>query len=145
VNTLDAMVGHRDRRYRRFGWASARMDDVAAFAPARLTALLVTAVRPRAAGAIWRAVRVQAPSHPSPNAGVAEAAFAAALGVRLGGINRYGELTEYRPALGVGRPVETADIARAVALSKSVTTGLVVVLIGAGIMSRALSPARSAR
>ena len=145
VNTLDAMVGHRDRRYRRFGWASARMDDVAALAPARLTALLVTAVRPRAAGAIWRAVRVQAPLHPSPNAGVAEAAFAAALGVRLGGVSRYGELTEHRPALGVGRPVETADIARAVALSKSVTSGLVVLLIGAGILSRALSPARSAR
>ena len=48
VNTMDAMVGHRDDRYRRYGWASARLDDVAAFVPARLTVLLVAAVRPRA-------------------------------------------------------------------------------------------------
>src|SRR5580704_16271214 len=62
VNTMDAMVGHRSDRYRRYGWASARLDDVAAFAPARLTALLVAMVRPRTSRAIWRAVRTQAPA-----------------------------------------------------------------------------------
>jgi adenosylcobinamide-phosphate synthase len=137
VNTLDAMVGHRSRRYRHFGWASARMDDIAAFVPARVTALLVAAVRPRAAGDIHRAVRVQARLHPSPNAGVAEAAFAAALGVRLGGTNRYGEETEHRPALGRGRPVETYDIGRAVALSKAVTMALVGLLTGAAVVGAA--------
>ena len=85
VNTLDAMVGHRNERYEHFGWASARLDDVANLVPARLTALLVAACRPAAVPAIWRAVRADAPAHPSPNAGVAEAAFAAALGVQLGG------------------------------------------------------------
>jgi adenosylcobinamide-phosphate synthase len=128
VNTMDAMVGYRDDRFLRYGWASARLDDVAAFVPARLTALLVAAVRPRTAGAIWRAVRTQAPSHPSPNAGVAEAAFAAALDLRLGGLNRYGAGTEHRPALGTGRPVEPSDIARAVELSDDVCHALALVL-----------------
>src|SRR5204863_6463621 len=75
VNTLDAMVGHRSARYARFGWAAARLDDGAAWVPARLTAVLVALVRPRAARLVWQAVRRDAPAHPSPNAGVAEAAF----------------------------------------------------------------------
>ncbi len=100
VNTMDAMVGYRDDRYLRYGWASARLDDVAAFVPARLTAFLVAMVRPRAAPAIWRAVRDQAPSHPSPNAGVAEAAFAAALDLRLGGVSRYRDKIEHRAGAG---------------------------------------------
>jgi adenosylcobinamide-phosphate synthase len=124
VNTLDAMVGHRNNRYERFGWASARLDDVAAWLPSRMTALLVAAARPGRAADVWRAVRHQAPAHPSPNAGVAEAAFAAALGVRLGGMNSYGDRTERRPVLGSGRPVDVADIERACRLSRDVTVGL---------------------
>ena len=133
VNTLDAMVGHRSVRYQRFGWASARADDVAAWLPARITAVLVAAVRPGSAGEIWRAVRTQAPSHPSPNAGVAEAAFAAALGVRLGGINRYGERVEQRPQLGFGSAVTTADIDRARRLSRDVTVALGLLIAGLGL------------
>ena len=133
VNTLDAMVGHRSPRYERFGWASARLDDVAGWLPARATAALVVAVRPAAAGAVWRAVREQAPAHPSPNAGVAEAAFAAALGLRLGDVNRYGDRVELRPPLGDGRPPEPADIARAVALSRDVTLALVAALLLWGV------------
>jgi adenosylcobinamide-phosphate synthase len=124
VNTLDAMVGHRSPRYAEFGWASARLDDVAGWIPARVTAVLVAAVRPRAAPAVWTAVRSQAPAHPSPNAGVAEAAFAAALGLRLGGENRYGDRVELRPPLGTGRPPEAHDIARAVDLSRDVSYAL---------------------
>jgi len=100
VNTLDSMVGHRDARYRRFGWASARVDDAANLVPARVTAVLVAAVRPKEAGAIWEAVRRDAGEHPSPNAGVVEAAFAAALGLRLGGTNHYRGRAEERPLLG---------------------------------------------
>jgi adenosylcobinamide-phosphate synthase len=121
VNTLDAMVGNRSPRYARFGWAAARADDVAGWVPARLTALLVVAVRPRAAGAVLAAVRHQAGAHPSPNAGVAEAAFAAALGVRLGGCNVYSGRPEHRVTLGTGAPPRAADIARAVRLSRDVT------------------------
>ena len=120
INTLDAMVGHRSPRYERFGWASARLDDGANFVPARMTAVLVALARPRRAAAVQRAVLRDAPSHPSPNAGVSEAAFAAALGVRLGGESQYGERREVRPSLGDGRPPERHDIARAVRLSSDV-------------------------
>jgi adenosylcobinamide-phosphate synthase len=128
ANTLDAMVGHRSPRYRNYGWASARLDDVAAWIPARATAALVAAVRPRAAGAVWTAVRDQAPAHPSPNAGVAEAAFAAALGLVLGGENTYGDRVEVRPPLGTGRPAEPADIGGAVRLSRDVSLALAAAL-----------------
>jgi adenosylcobinamide-phosphate synthase len=134
VNTMDAMVGYQNDRYLRYGWASARLDDVAAFVPARLTAALVALVRPSAAGAIWRAVRTQAPSHPSPNSGVAEAAFAAALDIRLGGVNRYRDKCERRPALGTGRDVEPGDIGRAVELCRDVSTALALVLAAAGLL-----------
>ena len=128
VNTLDAMVGHRSLRYERFGWASARLDDLAGLIPARVTAALVAAVRPRTATHVARAVREDAPSHPSPNAGIAEAAFAAALGLRLGGTNRYGQRVEHRPALGDGRTPARVDIRAAVRLSRDVTGALVALL-----------------
>jgi adenosylcobinamide-phosphate synthase len=129
INTLDAMVGHRSTRYERFGWASARADDVANWIPARVTAALVVAVRPGRAGEVWRAVREDAPGHPSPNSGVAEAAWAGALGVRLGGTNRYGTRFEVRPALGAGPGPGAADIARASALSRDVTAALGALLV----------------
>ncbi len=128
VNTLDSMVGHRSARYANYGWASARLDDLLAWVPARLTAALVALVRPRAARAVWSAVRTQAPAHPSPNAGVAEAAFAAALGVRLGGANRYGDRVEERPPLGWGRAPGVEDIGAAVRLSGDVTAALAAAL-----------------
>jgi adenosylcobinamide-phosphate synthase len=133
VNTLDAMVGHRSARYARFGWAAARLDDAAAWVPARLTAVLVVSVRPRSAAAVWHAVRRDAPAHPSPNAGVAEAAFAAALGVHLGGRNRYGDQVETRPDLGAGRPPEPADIDAAIRLATDVGWALAGGLGAAGL------------
>ena len=135
VNTMDAMVGHRSDRYRRYGWASARLDDVAAWVPARATAALVMAVRPRRAAAVWTAVRHQAPAHPSPNAGVAEAAFAAALDVSLGGTNRYGSALERRPTLGTGTAPGAGDIGRAVSLSLDVGQALTVALVGVAVGS----------
>jgi adenosylcobinamide-phosphate synthase len=131
VNTLDSMVGHRSDRYGRYGWASARLDDVVAWLPARATAVLVAAVRPAAAGAVWRTVRRDAPAHPSPNAGVAEAAFAAALGLRLGGTNRYGDRVEHRAGLGDGRPPLAADVHHAVRLSRDVSLALAAALTAA--------------
>jgi adenosylcobinamide-phosphate synthase len=132
VNTLDSMVGHRSARYERFGWASARLDDAMAWVPARLMSVAVATVRPKAARAVWRAVRRDAPAHPSPNAGVAEAAFAAALGVRLGGTNRYGDRGEDRPPLGTGRAPEAGDIAAAVRLARDLRWAVVVALGAAG-------------
>jgi adenosylcobinamide-phosphate synthase len=137
VNTLDAMVGHRSARYHRYGWASARLDDVAGYLPARLTASLVGLARPRRAAAIWQAIRTQASAHPSPNAGVAEAAFAVALGLRLGGRNRYGSRVEDRPVLGAGRLPTGADIARAVRLSADVSLLLAGLLAAAAVADAA--------
>jgi len=136
VNTMDAMVGHRSTRYQAYGWASARLDDAAGYLPARLTAALVAGVRPGHTADIWRAVHDQAPGHPSPNAGVAEAAFAAALGLRLGGCNRYGERVEHRPWLGQGRPAARSDIQPAVRLSDDVNWLLTAVLAAAGLAAR---------
>ena len=143
ANTLDALVGYRSSRYERFGWASARVDDVMNFAPARLTALLVLAVRPRQATRVWRVVRRDARAHPSPNAGVAEAAFAAALGLRLGGESSYGGVPETRPFLGDGRVPERDDIARAVRLSHDVGTAASVALGVSALSLRARARARA--
>jgi adenosylcobinamide-phosphate synthase len=133
VNTVDSMIGRRSPRYRHYGWAGARLDDAAAWIPARVTAAVVAAVRPRSAGAVWQAVRREAPRHPSPNAGVAEAAFAAALGLRLGGENRYDDRVEIRPPLGGGRPPELRDIEEAVRLSSQVGTTVALLLAAFGL------------
>jgi adenosylcobinamide-phosphate synthase len=197
INTLDAMVGYRSPRYLRFGWASARLDDVANWIPARVTAALTiacAAVVPVVPGPAGQAPVVPVPAgqapvvpgpegpapeaplpgtsaqgppaggrlaagpvrrsasalravlrdggrHPSPNAGRCEAAFAGALGVRLGGTNVYGGVTEVRPGLGEGRTPEPDDIRRAIRLSRAVTmaaTGLAVLiaLTGGGRRTR---------
>ncbi len=121
VNTLDAMVGHKSARYRRYGWASARLDDVAGWPGARLTAALAALAGDDARGAV-RAWRADAAAHPSPNAGPVEASFAGALGVRLGGTLSYAGRVEHRAVLNGerGRPVDVPDIERAVRLSRRV-------------------------
>ena len=126
ANTLDAMIGHRSPRYERFGWAAARFDDVLNYVPARVTGLLVAACAPVVGGsprAALRAWRRDAARHPSPNAGVVEASFAGALGIRLGGPTQYAHQLEIRPTLGDGRTPEVADLARAVRLSRAVQAG----------------------
>ena len=139
VNTLDAMVGHRSPRYELFGWAAARLDDVANWLPARITAALTVASAPLAGGSARGALRAwlrDGAAHPSPNSGRCEAAAAGALGVRLGGRNVYGSRIEVRPALGDGRPPDSGDIRRAVRLSRAVWT-TAAVLASAGRLARA--------
>jgi len=92
VNTLDSMIGHRDKHYEFFGKCAARLDDVASFIPARVTALLLVC----AAWTLhldwrgaWRIVWRDGGKHRSPNAGRPEATMAGALGVRVGGTNFY--------------------------------------------------------
>lgn len=133
INTMDAMVGHHSDRYENYGWAGARLDDVANWVPARVAAVLVAVARPSTASAVRLAVTTQASAHPSPNAGVVEAAFAGALGVRLGGRNRYGDRVEDRPILGSGRSVRVDDIEAAVRLSRDVVTYLAVALALIGL------------
>jgi adenosylcobinamide-phosphate synthase len=140
INTMDAMVGHRSTRYARFGWASARADDVANFVPARVTAALVMLVRPGRARAVWEVVRSDAGAHPSPNAGVAEAAFAAALDRELGGPLRYGDRHEDRPRLGRGPRPAPADIDAAIRLADDVERALALGLLAAGAFVWLTSP-----
>ena len=117
INTMDAMVGRRNERYGNFGWAAARLDDVANYVPARIFAGLVVVLCPHRAREIIAAVRRDAPAHPSPNAGVAEAALAAALGRRLGGPLRYGDTEENRPLLGDGPRPDPDDVPEAVRIA----------------------------
>ncbi|PID54377.1 MAG: cobalamin biosynthesis protein [Micrococcales bacterium] len=131
VNTLDAMIGHRDQRYRRFGTAAARLDDAMAWAPARLTAVLCCVAAGRRAPAAWRAVRRDHGAHPSPNGGWCEAAWAGALGVRLGGRNTYpGGRVEHRGYLGDGRDPAPGDIRPAARLVRAVTVLGTVAAVG---------------
>lgn len=114
ANTLDSAWGHRDARYRRFGWCAARADDALAYLPARLAAALLVVLggHPlRTLRAWWR----DAHRHASPNAGRAEAAMAGALDVRLGGSNRYDGEPHDGPLFHAGgRPPQAMDIVRAV-------------------------------
>jgi adenosylcobinamide-phosphate synthase len=128
VNTLDSMVGHRSPRYARFGWAAARLDDAANYVAARMTAALVVVCAPVVGGspsAAARAWRRDAARHPSPNAGVVEAAFAGALNVRLGGPTAYRYELQIRPTLGEGVPPSVVDLHRAVRLSRAVQAAAV--------------------
>lgn len=107
VNTLDSLFGHRNERYREFGWCAARMDDLWNWAPARLTAALIWLVAALTPGLSardsWRAVGQDAARQPSPNSGYPEAAVAGALGVQLGGLNYYGGVPHHKATLGVPR------------------------------------------
>lgn len=124
ANTLDAMVGHRNERHLQFGWAAARLDDLLNWPVARVGAALAAALAPSAGGSsrrTWRTVRRDGGSHPSPNAGRMEAAFAGALDLRLGGANRYGNRVERRPSLGSGAAPAPADVRRAIRLARAVS------------------------
>ncbi|MBF6620810.1 MAG: cobalamin biosynthesis protein [Patulibacter sp.] len=151
LNTMDAMVGHRSERYARYGWAAARADDVAGWPAARAAALLTVVAAPTVrdlrrpegpggATAAWRVWRRDGSRHPSPNAGQVEAAFAGALGVRIGGRNVYGGRTEDRPRLGDvpgARDPDATDLARAARLSLRVgTLAAVVAAAGALVVPR---------
>jgi len=139
VNTLDSMVGHRDERYVDFGWASARLDDVANWIPARLTALLLivaSGLCTRSGDRIrngWCVVWRDGGKHPSPNSGRPEAAMAGVLGVRLGGTNYYDGVANDRPILGDGRRVLVVEDITLAAQLMAVAS-LLGVMIGAGIL-----------
>lgn len=114
LNTMDAMVGHRSERYRHFGTVAAWLDDVANYVPARLFAAAVAVAA--TAPVVLRDAVADGRPHPSPNAGVAEASVARALGISIGGPLRYGDRLEQRPTLGVGRAATPGDVVDAVAL-----------------------------
>jgi adenosylcobinamide-phosphate synthase len=127
VNTLDSMFGHQDERYLQFGWAAARIDDLANYVPARCTAplaciaALLLRLRP---GLAARTLLCDGRKHDSPNAGLTEAAMAGALGVQLGGVNYYDGQPSVKPTIGEAiEPLSPRHIRLANALM-FVTAGL---------------------
>ena len=135
ANTLDAMVGHRSARYERFGWAAARVDDLLNLPGSRLTAVLGTVLGPDPRGA-WRAWRRDAAGHPSPNAGPVEAAFAGALGIRLGGTNDYGGRIEHRALMGDGPAPDRAGLEQARVLARRIGTAAALAAAGVALLRR---------
>jgi adenosylcobinamide-phosphate synthase len=122
VSTLDSMVGYRNDRYRHFGWAAARLDDLAAFVPARLAWLLIGLAASMTGERPWNALRIgwrDGRKHPSPNAGWGEAAMAGALSIRLGGPATYGGVPGFKPLLGEpDHPIGRATVRRSVRLMR---------------------------
>jgi adenosylcobinamide-phosphate synthase len=112
VNTADSLIGHREPRWKDFGWAAARTDDVMNLAPARLAGALIAT----AGGGGWRVMIRDARRHASPNAGWPEAAMAGALGVRLGGPVAYEGVMTDRPVFGEGSEPSVVDLRRALAI-----------------------------
>lgn len=113
INTADSLIGHREPRWRAFGWAAARTDDLLNLVPARLSGLLLCL----AAGRGWRTMWQDAGNHASPNAGWPEAAMAGALGLRLAGPIAYDGAVHDKPWIGDGRPdAATRDIRQALAI-----------------------------
>lgn len=124
LNTLDAMVGHRNERYSRFGMAAARLDDAADWIPARITGALACLLAPVVGGdrgRAWRIMRRDARNHPSPNGGWCESAWAGALDVQLGGRNVYFSRVEERGLLGDGPRPRAAELRKAARLVTAVT------------------------
>lgn len=136
INTLDSMIGHRTARYEEFGWASARIDDLANLAPARLSGLLFSLAAGRDAGRALTVMARDARAHRSPNAGWPEAAMAGALGIRLSGPRVYGDRVAPEPWLnGTAPDPGPQDLARGLGLYRramAIAAGLIALIAGMG-------------
>lgn len=133
VNTMDSMVGYKNDRYQYYGTAAARLDDLVNLIPARLSALLMMAahalvkrnrkwqgVQRQSFIDVWRIYRRDCHAHASPNSAQTESVMAGALGVQLAGDASYFGIVHHKPTIGDDlRPVERADIARAVMMMKT--------------------------
>jgi adenosylcobinamide-phosphate synthase len=136
VNTLDSMVGYKNERFHNFGWASARLDDVLNFVPARITAVLLFMAAHLVkmdARQGWCTYRRDAKKHPSPNSGIPESFVAGALRVQLGGMNTYKGQPSLRPTMGDAlHNLECADISRTIRLLHASSIIMICCLIGGG-------------
>jgi len=151
INTLDSMVGYKNEKYLSFGWAAAKLDDLANFIPARLTGLLIVlftfcyflARKPGSALSLardsFRVMRRDGGNHTSPNSGIPEAAMAGALGVRLGGPSTYGGVLVQKPFIGDdcgGNYREAAERAMAIVAG----TAVIAVLVSAAVLRMGVNP-----
>jgi adenosylcobinamide-phosphate synthase len=126
-STLDSMVGYREAPYTYIGWCSAKLEDWLTWLPCRITVLLLAFLSGKPLH-IWRLCQRDAPQDPSPNAGWSECAYAAALGVQVGGTNRYRGVVKHKPLLGEAmHPITPAIIRQAMGLTR------LMVLLGVAI------------
>jgi adenosylcobinamide-phosphate synthase len=118
ASTLDSMVGYRKAPYTDLGWCSARLEDVLTWIPCRLH-VLTLALLSRKPGQVWRLCQRDAVKDPSPNSGWSECAYAAVLGVQVGGANQYQGVTQHKPLLGEAlQPITPATIQQALTLTR---------------------------
>lgn len=128
INTLDSMIGYRNERYRRFGCFAARLDDVANYIPARLTALLMIGVSGHPA--LWTFVRRYGRAHASPNSGYPEAALAGILDCRFGGPHDYFGEEVWKPYIGQNdRPLTTQDMEQAVRINRRAEVCMLLLIV----------------
>ena len=128
INTLDSMIGYRNERYRRFGCFAARLDDVANYIPARLTALLMIGVSGHPA--LWKFVRQYGKEHASPNSGYPEAALAGILDCRFGGPHDYFGEEVWKPYIGKkDRPLTTQDMEQAVRINRRAEACMLLLIV----------------
>lgn len=133
INTADSLIGHKEPRWRAFGWAAARLDDLANLVPARIAGALIAL----AAGRGWRVMARDAGKHASPNAGWPEGAMAGALNVRLGGPARYDGAWTRRALLAADAPLPVAaDLDRGLAVYRR---ACVILLLAVASMALARS------
>ncbi len=130
VNTADSMIGHMEPRWRDFGWAAARADDVLNYVPARIAGGLIAL----AAGGGWSTMRRDASKHVSPNAGWPEAAMAGALHVQLGGPAAYDGVMHNRPTFGEGPPPRSGDLAIGLGVYRRACFGGWIALLAGGAL-----------
>ena len=138
VNTLDSMVGYKNEKYLDFGAYSARADDLFNWVPARLTVFLVAVAATISGGSFERALKIakrDGKKHASPNSGFPEAAYAGALGVKLGGVNRYGGVDRVSPEIGGTRKVTPEAVREALKISWIVSLGCLI--LGAAVVALA--------
>ncbi|MFZ4164482.1 adenosylcobinamide-phosphate synthase CbiB [Brevundimonas sp. NPDC058933] len=128
VNTADSMIGHMEPRWRAFGWAAARADDLMNWIPARIAGALIAL----GGGQGWRVMWRDARKHASPNAGWPEAAMAGALRVRLGGPVRYDGVPTQRPDFGEWAPPRAHDLHRGLRVYGVACALLMLLLIAGG-------------
>lgn len=133
INTLDSMIGYRNERYLEFGRFAARMDDVAGWVPARLTALLMLLVSGKLH--LLPFVRKYGRAHLSPNSGYPESALAGILDCRFGGPHNYFGKEVYKPFIGENdRPLTTSDMLRSVRINRLVEVMMVVIVAAVALL-----------
>ncbi len=137
INTADSMIGHREERWRAFGWAAARLDDALNLVPARIAALLLCL----GGGGGWRILWRDARKHASPNAGWTEAAMAGALGLRLAGPIAYDGVVHHKDWIGSGRADATAqDLRQGLAIYRRACLMLWIIATVFAVLGGSIAP-----